>query len=35
VEDNDSRGKKQENLKGRSGVPPAQEAPDDGPAKNV
>jgi hypothetical protein len=35
VEDNDDRSQKQENLKRGPGVPPAEEAPDDGPAKNV
>jgi hypothetical protein len=35
VEDHDPGDEEQEELERRTGTPPAEEAPDDGPSKNV
>jgi hypothetical protein len=35
VEDHDTGSKEQQELERRAGVPPAEEAADDGPPKNV
>jgi hypothetical protein len=35
VEDHDNGGEQREELECRSGVTPAEEAPEDGPPKNV